>query len=100
MSADVTPDLGSPGVSNVTETDQPINLTDRQLDDFAAELRRLASNVSRELRREQYLPALSDAVAFRPLLNLLVESLEARVLNDAPSDRRPHESHSTSAAYI
>ena len=86
---------------SMNETETPIQLTSQQIEVFAAELRRLAINVTRDVRREQYLPALSDVIAVRPLLNVLVESLEQRVFVDCPSPNSvPDESPSIDAAYL
>ena len=85
----------------MNETETPIQLSSRQLEEFASELRRLAINVTRDVRREQYLPALSDVVAVRPLLNVLVEGLEQRVFTAGPSRKSfPDDSPSVDAAYL
>ena len=47
--------------------------------DLACELHRLATGLKRDLRRNAYLPGLSDLRAMRPLQAMLTEALSAHV---------------------
>ena len=59
-------------------------LDDVTLVEFAAELRRLANEVVRDVRRGTPLPGLSHLVAMRPLQDMLARTLSNRVLGESP----------------
>jgi hypothetical protein len=52
--------------------------------DLANELKRLASNVARDIRRESELSCLSNLTAMRPLTQMLFEFLTADLSVDSP----------------
>ncbi|MFZ8998559.1 MAG: hypothetical protein ACO3D0_09330 [Ilumatobacteraceae bacterium] len=52
--------------------------------DLADELRRLATGLSRDLRRQAILPGLSSLAAMRPVQEMLMRNLAMRVTNPEP----------------
>lgn len=66
----------------MSEHTETIPLDDRALVEFGAELRRLANEIVRDIRRGAPLPCLSHLVAMRPLQELLTRTLSERVLNE------------------
>jgi hypothetical protein len=67
----------------MSEHADTIPLDDVTLVEFAAELRRLANEVVRDVRRGTPLPGLSHLVAMRPLQEMLTRTLSNRVLGDS-----------------
>ena len=62
--------------------DQPINsLADATLVEVANELRRLATDLLKDVRKSSALPGLSQIAAMRPLQNLLAEALAEKAFN-------------------
>jgi hypothetical protein len=59
---------------------------DIALAEFAAELRRLANEVVRDVRRGTPLPGLSHLVAMRPLQEMLTRTLSNRVLSEPTNE--------------
>lgn len=66
----------------ISEQTEVIPLDDSALVEFAAELRRLANEIVRDIRRGTPLPGLSHLVAMRPLQELLTRNLSDRVLSE------------------
>jgi len=69
----------------------PTPLDDTRLVEFAAELRRLANEVVRDVRRGTPLPGLSHLVAMRPIQEMLTRTLSDRILGESPDDETPTE---------
>lgn len=65
----------------MSDHDTPPALTEAQLEEFANELRRLSLRITRGIRLGQFLPALSDVFALRPVHELLSQNLQQRVLS-------------------
>ncbi len=70
----------------MSEHEDTIPLDDSALVEFAAELRRLANEVVRDVRRGTPLPGLSHLVAMRPLQEMLTRTLSNRVLGEPTND--------------
>ena len=59
--------------------DEILNPEDKVLLDLAGELRRLAADLVKELRKSEVLPSLSNLAAMRPLQKMLTDGLSERV---------------------
>lgn len=67
---------------NQTANKNTVLLEDSTLIEVALELRRLATDLLRDVRRSAVLPGLSQIAAMKPLQNLLAEALAERAFNN------------------
>jgi len=77
---------------NQTANKNTVLLEDSTLIEVALELRRLATDLLRDVRRSAVLPGLSQIAAMKPLQNLLAEALAERAFsnpNQEPESKSP-----------
>jgi hypothetical protein len=67
---------------NQTVIKHTVLLEDSTLIEVALELRRLATDLLRDVRRSAVLPGLSQIAAMKPLQNLLAEALAERAFSN------------------
>ena len=79
-------------------TEEPtVSLKDSTLIEVANELRRLATDLLKDVRKSAALPGLSQIAAMRPLQNLLAEALAERAFSSpneastAQAESKPEE---------
>lgn len=63
-----------------------VSLEDSTLVEVANELRRLATDLLKDVRKSATLPGLSQIAAMRPLQNLLAEALAERAFSNTNQD--------------
>jgi hypothetical protein len=66
---------------NQLADDPAVLLTDSTLIEVANELRRLATDLLKDVRKSAALPGLSQIAAMRPLQNLLAEALATKAFS-------------------
>lgn len=71
---------------NQSAEDRTVSLEDSTLIEVANELRRLATDLLKDVRKSAALPGLSQIAAMRPLQNLLAEALAERAFSGPNQD--------------
>jgi hypothetical protein len=71
---------------NQPADDLTVSLEDSTLIEVANELRRLATDLLKDVRKSAALPGLSQIAAMRPLQNLLAEALAERAFSGPSQD--------------
>ena len=66
---------------NQTAIEHTVSLEDSTLVEVANELRRLATDLLKDVRKSAALPGLSEIAAMRPLQNLLADALAERAFS-------------------
>jgi hypothetical protein len=66
-----------------------VSLQDSTLIEVANELRRLATDLLKDVRKSAALPGLSQIAAMRPLQNLLAEALAEKAFNSNDPEAAP-----------
>jgi hypothetical protein len=76
-------------MSNQTTDNPNVPLQDTTLVEVANELRRLATNLLKDVRKSAALPGLSQIAAMKPLQSLLTEALAERAFNSQSHEPEP-----------